>query len=495
MQTIRTMLEASTKAYPEHIALQLGHATLTYRQLQDQVVSTVFHLKKEGITSGDKVALLFQNTIACAVGFLALAWLHAHVVPLEPEITSNELTTIFRDIPFSAVIGMPAKLGQFGQFASEHHYASIGLVERSAPPQAVHLEDEALGATEGVFLYHYTSGSTGKPKAALHSQANLVMGGYIYQQTYHITPTDSILLPIPLFHSFGMIGGFIASLLSGARLVLVERFIPHQLVQMLAEERISLLLAVPLMYDLIARCALRNVPDLSRLRACLCSGGPLPQETANRFSNRYHLPIYQVYGSTETGVIATQWPGECSWPQGSIGRPLMGVSVRILDEEGQKVLANQVGGLLIKTETMFMGYLNAPDVMAEILQDGWYITGDMAKQDAEGNLYLIGRKNTFINVGGRKVNPLQIEEVLLSHSMVQEALVYGCETSNASESIQAAVVAVGSPSAEELLAFCREQLPAYKVPATIEFVAELPKTSMGKLLRPSSHTTALEKRA
>lgn len=489
MQTLQAVLERSARAYPQRVALELGSYQLTYCQLQTQVREVAHHLNRSGITAHDTVAFLFQNTPTCIIGFLALASLEARVVLLGPDVSSHELASISADAHhFAAIIGCSPKFSQLQQVFSNHSPLSIDLTNLLAtpcsPPSTGDLPlASARKAAEDVFLYHYTSGSTGKPKAALHSQANLINGAAIYQETFHIGSEDSILVPIPLYHSFGMVAGLITSLLSGARLVLLDRFIPHHLVQTLAAERISILLAVPLIYDLLARCSLPSTPDLRLLRVCLSSGAPLALATTRTFFARYRHVIYQAYGSTETGAIAAQWPCDSDWPEQSIGRPLRGISVRIVNEEGQDVPCQREGTLLVKTPTMFVGYFNHESLTTRVLRDGWYITGDIARQDEEGFLYLIGRKDTFINVGGKKVNPHEVEEVLLSHPRVQETVVCGAIAGNAGEYVKAIVVMKEKVDEQELIAFCRKQLAPHMVPHHIEFVPELPRTSMGKLRR------------
>lgn len=481
MRTIRAVLETSVRMYSNRIALQFGGERLTYHQLYDHVTNVACHLKVLGITPDDTVVLLFQNTPACVIGFLALAWLSTSVIPLEPA-SPYELESTLEDAKFSAVLGCDLTLSRLKSLRCRYDCSFIDIMELLPRPCVGLIPSEPL-PSDRAFIYHYTSGSMGKPKAALHSQVNLISGGIIYRQTYHIQPEDSILAAVPLMHSYGMGGGLASSLVSGSRLVLVERFVPNQLVQTLSAERITILLAVPFMYDMMARCHLRGTPDLSALRVCLSSGARLLPDVAQCFRNRFHKPIYQIYGSTETGIIASQWPRDQGWPEHSVGCPVMGSYVRIVDENGRNLPASEVGSLLVRTPAMFAGYSNHPDATARAFQDGWYVTGDMAWQDVQDCLYLIGRKDTFINVAGKKVNPLEVEEVLLCHPKVREAVVFGSDAGSGGECVQAAVVLRGEASEAKLIAFCRERLAPYKVPGHIESSSELPRVGLGKVRR------------
>jgi long-chain acyl-CoA synthetase len=481
--SIRTILETRAKMYPNRTALQLGRQQLTYSHLQEAVVSMAAHLKVSGVTPDDPVVLLFQNTPTCIIAFLALAWLNAGVIPLGPEVSCHELEAIFDDISFGTILGEKKKLARLKKSFSQPGCSFVDPGTLMMKPRNLSVVIDAEAApSDRMFVYHYTSGSTGEPKAALHAQSNLINGGFIYQQTYNITAKDSILGAVPLYHSFGMVAGLIAALLCGSRLVLFERFIPHQVMKTLANERITILLAVPFMYDLMTRCYLPDVPDLGALRVCLSSGASLSPHTAKQFEDKYNRSIYQVYGSTETGVIAAQWPNGHNWPAESAGCPLRGVQMRIVGEDGQELSPDESGHLWVKTPAMFAGYLNRIEVTQRVFQDGWYLTGDMARQDNNGYLYLVGRKDTFINVGGKKVNPLEVEKVLLSHPLVKEAVVFGSDAGSAGQQVQAKIVG-RNVSAVELLAFCRDQLAFYKVPTRIEFLTDLPKTSLGKVRR------------
>jgi long-chain acyl-CoA synthetase len=482
MRTLRDILEASARAYSSRTAIQLGSEQLTYAQLHDQVIGTAAQLQQLDISAESTAVLVFQNTPACIRCFLALAYLHAAVVPVGAEVSAREIEAIVEDIPRAAVFAPAALLAQLRAGYTRQCPPCIAL-EQLSPSDGCPADVPVADPADRVFLYHYTSGSTGKPKAAMHSQVNLVNGGIIYHNTYSIRPDTTLLVPIPLHHSFGMVAGLVSTLVSGARLLLVERFIPNRLVELLARERASLLLGVPLIYDLMSRCALPYPPDLGALRVCLSSGAPLASETAQRFQSRYQQAIYQVYGSTETGVIAAHWPGQDPWPAQSVGHPLIGVQVRVVDDDGHDVPADADGDLLVKTPSMFRGYLHHPELTASRFRDTWYLTGDMARRDRRGCLYLVGRKDTFINVGGKKVNPAEVEEVLLSCRAVREALVFGADAGNDGQYVCATVALSEGVSEEELIAFCRRSLAAYKVPHHIEIVDELPRTSMGKVRR------------
>ena len=484
MQTIQSMLEASARTYPHRVALHLGSSQLTYTELWEHASNAAVQLQRQGISKHTTVALLFQNTLPCVVSFLALAFLNTPLIPLGPETSTHELDSIYTDTPFSVLLGDRSPAARFDEAIARLQCRFVDVRELLAaePIARTELPQQPEPASK-VFLYHYTSGSMGTPKAALHSQTNLINGGLIYQQTFQIKPDDRILVSVPLAHSFGLVGGLIAALVSGARLIMSERFVPRHLLELVAQETVTILIAVPFVYDLLVRSKFPYPDQLASLRLCLSSGSALLPEIAKGFTEQFHKHIFQIYGSTETGVIAAQWQREEAWPAGAVGAPLTGIYIRIVDEQGQDLPPNTEGTLLVKTPAMFMSYHRHPEATAQAFKDGWYVTGDIAQLDRAGHLYLTGRKDTFVNVGGKKVNPVEVEQVLLAHPAVRDVLVSGRPAGGAGEHVHAAVVLSMDVSESELLAFCREKLAFYKVPSRIEIVTALPKTSLGKTRR------------
>ena len=483
-RTIRDLLERSAHLYPNHIALQFGSEKMTYGQIRTDTQKMVYQMKDAGITADDIVVLLFQNTPACITGFLALAWLNIGFIPMEADTSITNVRSIFDEIPFTFVLGQGKKFVQLKQASNQTaQFAFVDIDALLAKPSThIKVPDFEVPGASNAFVYHYTSGSTGNPKAALHSQENLVKGGLVYKETYQVSDQDNILITIPLLHSFGMVAGLITALASGAKLILCERFIPNFVLKTLTDERISILIAVPFVYELLTRCHMPSPPDLSSLRVCLSSGSALPLETTQQFQKKYQKAICQVYGSTETGVMCAQQSNMSDMARMSVGHPLHGVETRIIDQ-GQEVPTNQVGHLLVRTPSLFSGYFNQPEATAKVLKNGWYLTGDLVRQDEQGYIYIIGRKDTFINVGGKKVNPLEVEETLLADPAVREAVVFGHNAGSAGEAVHAAVVSNGNLKISKLLAFCRNQLAAYKVPVHIKICDHLPKTSLGKTRR------------
>ena len=482
LHNMRDVLNDTTSRFANRVALQYGDDNqMTYEQLQEMVVSMSWRLQAADITQESRVVLMFNNEPALVVAFMSITCLQATIIPVETGITSRELKQVCEDTQPDAIVGGRGQLDRVSQIMPP----SIRRIDIEHELNDRGSTRSLLPAKPSSYVYQYTSGSTGTPKVAVHTQNNLINGGRIYQHTFEVDSHDVILTAVPLTHSFGMVAGLMTALLSGARLVLLERFVPNGLISLVESAAVTILVAVPFVYDLVSRCHLPNPPNLDSLRLCLSSGAPLTKEIAERFKGKYALDIRQAYGTTETGAIALQTSEDYLGFSDTVGKPVMGAQVRIVDTDKRDVEPGQRGQLLVHTSTVFKGYLNRVNATSKVLVDGWYHTGDIAYQDQDGFIYLIGRKETFINVGGKKVNPLETEQVMTSHPDVEEALVYSRNESGAGQSVHAKVVVQNKISESELIAFCRQHLTPYKVPVRVHVVDQIQKRNMGKVRRTS----------
>ncbi|MDX3382446.1 class I adenylate-forming enzyme family protein [Streptomyces niveiscabiei] len=476
--TLAELLDSAARDAPHAVALRGEDAVLTYGELRRRVWAAARRFRSCGLTGHGTTGLLLENTPDCAVAFLAAARLGLRLVPLEPGVSRERLLAVRDEAGSLSVVGRSAQLSTL-----EGSGCLLVPVEFPAGPpddaaDAADEEPSSPPAPDAAFLHQYTSGSTGEPKQAVHTQRNLVHGGDIYTRAYGITGEDRILLAVPLPHSFGTVAGLVTALHARAQLVLLGRFTPARLLRALEEHACTVLVGAPMVYDLVIRAAPSSARPSYALRLCLSSGAALPPEVARRAEEQLGTAVRQVYGCTEAGVIAAQRPGEPG-----VGRPMPGVRVRVVDEQGHDVPRGEAGALLVRTPAMFTHYLGHPEATRRAFLDGWYRTGDVARLGPEGHLCLVGRKDTFVNVGGRKVNPLEVEEVLLAHPAVVEAVVWGEASDSAGERVRAAVVARGPLDATELASHCRARLLPYQVPAEVRFVASLPKNSLGKVRR------------
>jgi len=422
--------------------------------------------------------MVFLNTPPCVTTFLALTLIGAHVVLLDSDTAAN-LQTLVGAIGAVPLLCPSELIERFANTpASARMLVDIDMLLEAEPSCIAGAPISSSIPDYQTYVYHCTSGTTDCPKVVVQSQHNLINGAQLYCGTYGITLDDALLVAVPFSHSFGLVAGLAAALLGGARLLLLDRFVPVQVLSMLEREGVTIVIGTPWVYELLLSVRSPLPTELPTLRVALSSGAPVPQALGEHFARCFGTMIYEVYGSTETGIIAAQWPRPGGWPTRSVGKPLDGVRVRIIGESGSDVPTGSTGQLMVQTPAMFLGYLAGPQ--AGGASQEWYETGDLAWQNAEGDLFLVGRSPLLIRYHGHTINPIEVETVLLSHPQVQEALVY------ANEVLCAAVVAEDEVTADVLLALCRAHLISSKVPESIIFVSELPKGELGKLRRVAS---------
>jgi long-chain acyl-CoA synthetase len=334
----------------------------------------------------------------------------------------------------------------------------------------------------------YTSGTTGRPKGALLSHRNLLSNIASFRQIAPCDERDVFFCVLPLFHSFAATVLMLFPLDLGAGIVLEPRFTPDHALRVMAEKRVTILAAVPSMYALWAQLPPLSL-DLSAIRFAISGGAPLSVEILRRFEGRYGIRIYEGYGLTEAAPVLTENPLLGQRKVGSVGKPLPGIELKVVDEEGREVPVGTVGEIIARGANIMLGYLHRSEATAEVLKDGWLYTGDLARQDEEGYFYIVDRKKDLIIVGGLNVYPREVEEVMVAHPAVADAAVIGVPDPTRGEAPKAYVVLRpgASCSRQELLRFVRERLAPFKVPREVEFCEVLPRTISGKVLRHQLH--------
>jgi acyl-CoA synthetase (AMP-forming)/AMP-acid ligase II len=313
-----------------------------------------------------------------------------------------------------------------------------------------------------------TSGSTGEPRIAVQRLSSLLRGGAIYVARHRIRRSDQILAPIPLTHSFGIVGGLMTTLCCGSGLATMPRLMLRPLHERLSRPG-TVLLGTPLLYRVATAAAAGFAPISGNVRAPLCSGGPLADDAAAAARSWLGAEVLQVYGSTETGLISCQYDRGRPWAQGSVGTLAAGVTARLA--------AGADSTLTVRTSTMFDGYLGGPAVT------GFYETGDVADADDQGELYIRGRKATFVNVGGRKVNVARTERIIRESGLVRDTAVYGVDSGTGEEELHAAIELRAGVTIADVSSHCRANLAPYEVPHAFHVVGQLPRGPLGKVER------------
>jgi long-chain acyl-CoA synthetase len=518
------LIEASCRKWASHTALDYYGAKWTYERFWAQSERFAAALRQNGVGPGDRVALYLPNCPLYPIAVFATLRLGAIVVQVNPLYLGQDLSRILRDSGAKALVTLEilypnvakireeypipvtfvARLREFYPWYARPFVNSV-LRKRHLPTDFpsepwVHPYSTAIRSQDRVDLYRadpartvavyqYTGGTTGVAKAAMLTHRNLV-ANVTQANAWNTsrTPGEEIILAsIPFFHVYGLTVCLLMGLADGAAIVIQTRPEIRELLKLIDRYQPTQFPGVPALYN-----AFNQQPDIARheihsIRYCLSGSAPLPIEVARRFESLTGGTLVEGYGLSETSPVTHVNPVHGERRAGSVGLPLPNTDERVVDlETGSRALAvGEVGELAVRGPQVMLGYFNHPDDTAAVLHDGWFLTGDLARLDADGYAYIVDRKKDMINVGGMKVYPREVEEVLFQHPAVQDVAALGVPDPEHGEVVKAFVVKKpgATVTAEELIAFVRERIAHYKAPRTVEFRDSLPRSSVQKVLR------------
>jgi len=453
----------TVERYSHRTAVTDGTSSFTYGQLALRVTAAAAMLNAEGVDQSKCIATVLRNGVDFISVFFAAARQHCLLLPLDPLLTRTELQRAVQQCGVSAVVAENAAL-------------SLGVAPVLRMPEPIMPLAQDLpktSATDGDFLVQFSSGSTGRPKQVRRTHRNLIAEADHFAACARVTAEDRILCVIPLHHAHGLGNCLLASVRSGACLIIPEHRSPdrEELLQTLERERITIFPGVPFLFDVLARAEPSRTVDLSALRLCFSAGNFLAKKTFDSVLRRFGVSVRQLYGCTEAGSLCLNLEPDAEATWDSVGRPLGDVRIRVVE-----------GEIAISSPALTSGYIDAPDANGKAFRDGSFYLGDLGRMDDCGRLYLTGRKRILIDTGGHKVDPAEVEDALLTHPKVAEAIVVGMKCASGGELVHAAVVLQGTCTEEELDDYCRQILAAYKVPEIIDLVAEIPRNRAGKIL-------------
>jgi long-chain acyl-CoA synthetase len=479
---LSAMLRKAVAANPHKTALVQGRRRIRYGELEARARQCAGGLRRLGVRAGDCVAVVLPNCAEFVVGLFACARLRAVMAPLNPQSSRHELARFLADA--QAKVAITDRLR-----ADLLTGTNITVIEFDAllvPSE----EPRPEGPFHGPAVYLYTSGSTDAWKRLSCTQENLYCEAHNFVETVGLTGEDNILCTIPLHHSYGLGNCLLDAVYSGSTLVLLEPedapFVARcrRVLELIREEAIRFYPGVPYQFHVLAALPDCSRADLAGMKLCVSSGDVLPRHTYDRFLARFSVPIRSLYGSTEAGSIAINTDPDGQMEAGSLGPPLRNVVIEIRDAEGRELPAGVDGDIWVKSPTIPpTGYDNRSDLTHETFSAGFYKTSDIGRLNHRGHLILAGRKQSFINIAGNKVDTSEVEEVLESCPGVREAAVLGVEVPRMGTLMKAALVTDGPCRPAEIREFCRQRLAFYKVPRLIEAYPSLPRSAMGKVLK------------
>lgn len=482
-------LTRSAGEYPDRVAVKLDDIELTYAQLDEASARVAGLLRAKGIGPGDRVGIMLPNVPyfpACYYGVLRLG---AVVVPMNVLLKARE-TGFYLSDPEAKVVfawhdfAEAAREGaaEAGAECIEVKPGEFEALLAAAEP----LREVADRDPDDTAVILYTSGTTGTPKGAELTHSNLGTNVELAVKLFDLPDEAVILGALPLFHSFGQTCGLNTCIAAGGTLTLIPRFDPGKALEIIQRDSVDVFQGVPTMYAAMLNHPERDSFDVSSLEVCASGGSAMPVEVMRAFEDAFGCKVLEGYGLSETSPVASFNHPDRERKPGSIGTPIEGVEMKVVDEDGNEVAQGEPGEILIRGHNVMKGYWNRPDATAEaISEDGWFASGDMATVDEDGYFFIVDRKKDLIIRGGYNVYPREIEEVIYEHPAVREAAVVGVPHDELGEEVGAAVALKEGEtvSEDELRAHVKEQVAAYKYPRVVWFVAELPKGPTGKILK------------
>ena len=514
MLNLAVLLEDSARKRPDRDALVLGDTRLTYAQVNGAANQVANLLVSKGIQPGDKVALSCPNLPFFPIVYYGILKAGAVVVPLNVLLKGREIAYHLGDADVKAYLcfqgtedlpmGTEGHAG-FEQTEACEHFLMI-MADPAAPSSVEGTQTLAQGMKDQSPVFEaalteetdtavilYTSGTTGQPKGAELSHSNLVMNALTAIRLFE-TPAegcDRHLVCLPLFHSFGSTVNMNAGFATASTLVLLPRFEAGAAVGLLQKEDITFFAGVPTMWWGLLGALDENVDVQTiakNLRVAVSGGSSLPVEIIKQVQEKFQVQILEGYGLSETSPVATFSDPDRDPRPGSIGIPIWGIECKLVDDDWREITGDDdsdIGEIAIRGHNIMKGYYGRQEATDEVMRDGWFKTGDLARRDDDGFYYIVDRAKDMIIRGGFNVYPREIEEVLMSHDAVSLAAVVGVPHESHGEEIKAYVIKNEGAgiSEDELIAWSKEQMASYKYPRMVEFADNLPMTATGKILK------------
>jgi long-chain acyl-CoA synthetase len=486
------LLLDSAQRDPDQVAIRLDGAELTYAQLGGASAHVVGLLREHGFQVGDRVGIMLPNLPCFPVCYYGVLRAGGVVVPMNVLLRKREVAFYLEDSGAKLLFAWEgfAEDAQAGadQAGAECIVVKLGEFE-DLVGEAEPVTDVAPVSDDDTAVILYTSGTTGTPKGAELTHANLARNARSSSDMFGFGPEAVTLGALPLFHSFGQTCSLNATIGNGGTLTLIPRFDPGKALEIIQRDGVNIFQGVPTMYGAMLHFPDAGKYDTSSLQLCASGGSAMPVELMRGFEKQFGCKILEGYGLSESSPVASFNHPDRERKPGSIGTPIAGVEMKVVDDEDRELPQGEVGEIVIRGHNVMKGYWNRADATAETIRDGWLHTGDMARVDEDGYFFIVDRKKDMIIRGGYNVYPREVEEVLYEHPAVREAAVLGVPHDEYGEEVGAAVALKDGEhvSADELRQFVKDQVAAYKYPRQIWFIHELPKGPTGKILKREIH--------
>ncbi len=510
MLNLAVLLEDSAREVPNKDAVIFNDVRLSYAQINGAANQVANGLIDIGIAKGDKVALSCPNLPFFPIVYYGILKAGATVVPLNVLLRPREIAYHLADSDAKAYFcfqGTPdLPMGDFGyqgyqETGSCDHFFMITADPAAASPiegtktlgqlmtNQSPVFDSVLTEADDTAVILYTSGTTGQPKGAELTHSNMILNAHLADKNFELGEDEVTLITLPLFHSFGQSVQMNTGFYNRWTLTLLPRFDPDAALAIMERDNVSVFAGVPTMYWAILNHPSADKYDLQKIsrnmNLAVSGGSAMPVEVMRAFNERFTVKILEGYGLSETSPVASFNRTNKPAKPGSVGLPVWGVSIRIVDLEGNDVPVGEMGEILIKGHNVMKGYYQRPEATAKAIENGWLHTGDIGNFDEDGYVYITDRLKDMIIRGGFNVYPREVEEVMMTHPSISLAAVIGIPHDSHGEEVKAFVILKegSDASSEEIVAWCKENMAAYKYPRIVEIRTELPMTATGKILK------------
>jgi len=487
------MLEARASSIGNNPAIIFRDQPVTYDQFLARAQRFAHALHGLGIKPDDKVAIMLNNCPEFIVTYFACAYLGAVAVPVNIFYKERELEYLLRDSDSVALVANPAFAEHYSKIENKPPFfkhlivngayregLEFSRLEAEAPSSSF----KALCREDSVAEILYTSGTTGEPKGTMLTHANLFFHADAIINLLKLGDNDRALMVVPAFHGYG-ITVILCSLVTGSSFVLLDPFNPVEIFEQIERHRITFLPMVVAMYFMLINHPDRGKYDLSSLRIGISGASAMPAQLMKDASSALNIKILEAWGLTECSASATMQRSDLTYKEGSVGLAYPGVKVGVMDESGKLLGAGEVGELVIQGPLVMKGYYKKPQETAEALRGGWLHTGDMGYYDKDGYFFMVDRKKELINVGGEKVFPREVEEIMYKHPSVADAVLVPQKDDKLGEIPVAIVVprAGATLSEKDIKDFLSDKMARFKVPRRVYIVQQVPRSPVGKILK------------
>lgn len=489
-------LKISAEKFPQQPAYVFLDVSITYAELDRKVDLIAAGLAERGIGKGDAVALLMDNRPEFIQAYYAILRVGAAVVPMNPSYTPREIEFLLSNSKAKAVIALSALEPVLSPMKERLDHVKLAVYTEPVNNEL------SLKQLESGYRYEqpekdendlavilYTSGTTGQPKGAMLSHRNMASNAEALGILLELEARDRMVAVLPMFHVFCMSVCVNGPIRYGSTILIAPRFHPAEILDLIRTQKATCFAGVPTMYNYMLQLPAATREDMASIRVCCSGGASMPVELLHKFEGKFGVQVMEGYGLSEAAPATAFNPIRGVRKPGSVGVDIPGVINKVVNPEGNELPRGEVGELVVHGPNVMMGYLGLPEDTKAVLQDGWLYTGDLARMDEDGYVYIVDRKKDMILVDGYNVYPREVEEVLYQHPAIIEAAVIGIPNEMHGEAVKAYIACREAVSEEEILSFCSDKLVKYKVPRQVEIVNELPKNSTGKILRRSLRTS------